>query len=179
MENIGGAAGGTGRGYGESGGFEDFDFGGFGGGGFSSFFEELFGHGGFGSGRGFSSRQSQSDYNMNATVDIDMYTALLGGQIILKTSSVKLKLNVKPGTQNGTKARLKGKGYQKPDGSYGDLILTYNVKLPMNLTAHQKELWNKCEARRFKPRSAFVLFCSPCMIQDKVLDIREKIITFA
>ena len=100
----------------------------------------IFGHGGFGSGRGFSSRQSQSDYNMNATVDIDMYTALLGGQIILKTSSVKLKLNVKPGTQNGTKARLKGKGYQKPDGSYGDLILTYNVKLPMNLTAHQKEL---------------------------------------
>ena len=120
-KNIGGAAGGTGRGYGESGGFEDFDFGGFGGG-------------------GFSSRQSQSDYNMNATVDIDMYTALLGGQIILKTSSVKLKLNVKPGTQNGTKARLRGKGYQKPDGSYGDLILTYNVKLPMNLTAHQKEL---------------------------------------
>ena len=58
----------------------------------------------------------------------------------MKTSSVKLKLNVKPGTQNGTKARLKGKGYQKPDGSYGDLILTYNVKLPMNLTAHQKEL---------------------------------------
>ena len=141
-KNVGGGPSGQGgAGFGGTGGYEDFDFGGFSGaGGFSSFFEELFGRGGFGHRKGFSARQAHADYNMNATVDIDMYTALLGGQIILKTQSVKLKLNVRPGTQNGTKARLRGKGYLKPDGTYGDLILTYNVKLPTHLTAHQREL---------------------------------------
>ena len=69
-----------------------------------------------------------------------MYTALLGGDVILQTRSGKLKLRVKPCTQNGSKVRLRGKGYDRGDGTYGDLILTYNVKLPATLTARQREL---------------------------------------
>ena len=64
-----------------------------------------------------------------------MYTAILGGDVIIQSSTEKLKLKLKPGTQPGTKMRLKGKGQ-----GGGDLILTINVKLPTNLTEKQKSL---------------------------------------
>ena len=78
---------------------------------------------------------------MSATVDIDLYTALLGGEVIIALNNgSKVRLKVKPETQNGTKVRLKGKGLDKGDGTYGDLIITYQVKLPTNLTDHQRDL---------------------------------------
>jgi curved DNA-binding protein len=83
--------------------------------------------------------------NLKTTVDIDLYTALLGGETILETLGGKIKLKVAPETQNGTKIRLKGKGFPvyKKEGQFGDLYVTYNVKLPVNLTAHQKELFSQ------------------------------------
>lgn len=77
--------------------------------------------------------------------DIDLYTALLGGEKTIDTMSGKIKLKVNPETQNGTKVRLKGKGYPvyKKVGQFGDLYITWNVKLPTNLTAKQKELFTE------------------------------------
>ena len=49
-------------------------------------------------------------------------------------------IKVKPGTQPGTKVRLRGKGQQMMNGRHGDLIITYNVTLPQNLNEKQKEL---------------------------------------
>ena len=125
--------------------FEGFDFSGFGeqGGGFSSFFEQLFGGAGGRSTRGRRAARTNSG-EMTATVNIDLYTALLGGEIIITLNSgVKLKLKVKPETQNGTKVRLRGKGYDRGDGTCGDLIITYNVQLPTHLTERQKALLNQ------------------------------------
>ena len=74
-------------------------------------------------------------------MNIDLYTALLGGEVMLQLGNgSKIKLKVKPETQNGTKVRLRGKGYDRGDGTIGDMIITYNVKLPTNLTERQKEL---------------------------------------
>ena len=122
--------------------FEGFDFSGFGdgGGGFSSFFNDLFGgKGGARGARRSSTRRNSGE--MNASVNIDLYTALLGGEVMLQLGNGgKIRLKVKPETQNGTKVRLRGKGYARGDGTYGDLIITYNVTLPTNLSEHQKEL---------------------------------------
>ena len=69
-------------------------------------------------------------------MNIDMYTALLGGDIIVGIADgTKLRLKVKPGTQPGSKVRLRGKG-----NAGTDLIITYNVTLPTSLTPHQQEL---------------------------------------
>lgn len=152
-EQAGGGFGGFGGG-GSAGGnpFEGFDFSNFGSGGsgFSSFFENLFGGGGrsrgagtgFGAGPDFGTqnmRQSSGEMNMN--VNIDIYTALLGGEGIVKLSNgSKIRLKIKPETQNGTKVRVRGKGYDRGDGTFGDLIITYNVKLPTGLNERQKEL---------------------------------------
>ena len=143
-EQAGGFGGGTAGGGGGS-PFESFDFNSFGGGGggFSSFFQDLFG-GGRRRSQGFSTGQAYGRTNpgqMEATVGIDMYTALLGGEVVIQLSTgQKLKLKVKPLTQGGTKVRLRGKGYDRGDGTFGDLIITYNVKLPDHLSDHQKEL---------------------------------------
>ena len=136
---------------GDASGFEGFDFSQFGGGGFSDFFTQMFGGGGrtrsYRSSfkRGFNPFDEESGTvsysDRECTVSIDMYTALLGGAIIVQTpDGDKLKLKIKPGTQPGTKVRLKGKGDTYPDGTRGNLILTYNVQLPTNLTERQKEL---------------------------------------
>jgi curved DNA-binding protein len=79
------------------------------------------------------------------TEDIDLYTALLGGEKTIDTLSGKIKLKVNPETQNGTKIRLKGKGFPvyKKEGQFGDLYITWNVKLPTNLTQKQKDLFTE------------------------------------
>ena len=131
FENAGSGGGG---GYDASGGFGGFDFSQFtGSGGFSSFFQDLFGsQGGFGSHASYARRPTHTEAN----VTIDMYTALLGGTIIVTTGTgEKLRLKVKPETQSGTKVRLRGKGRNG-----ADLIITYQVKLPTNLTEHQRSL---------------------------------------
>ena len=123
-------AGGFGGFGGASGDFGGFDFSQFtGGGNFSSFFQDLFGGGG---GSPFRSQPHDTEAN----ITIDMYTALLGGDVVVTTGTgERLKLKVKPETQPGTKVRLRGKGR---DGR--DLILTYQVKLPTRLSEHQRQL---------------------------------------
>ena len=138
------AAGGAGGSYYYKGGgspFEGFDFSGFsqGGGGFSDYFKDLLGTAG--RSRGGKSRMRQNSGEMHANVNIDLYTALLGGEVLLQLSNgSKIKLKVKPETQNGTKVRLRGKGYDRGDGTIGDMIITYNVMLPTNLSERQKDL---------------------------------------
>jgi curved DNA-binding protein len=79
------------------------------------------------------------------TVEIDLQTAVLGGDITLDTLSGKVKLKVAPETQNGTKVKLKGKGFPvyKKETLFGDLYVTYFVKIPTGLTDKQKELFKQ------------------------------------
>lgn len=85
------------------------------------------------------------DNDVYMTVELDLYTAILGGDVTLDTLSGKVKLKVKPETQNGTKVRLKGKGFPvyKQEGAFGDLIISYSILLPTNLTEAQKELFRQ------------------------------------
>lgn len=85
--------------------------------------------------------------DLYTTVDIDLYTAVLGGEITIDTLSGKIKLKIKPETQNGTKIRLKGKGFPvyKKEGEFGDLFITLSVKIPTHLTEKQKELFRELE----------------------------------
>lgn len=83
--------------------------------------------------------------DLKTKVTIDLYTAVLGGEVTVNTLNGSVNLKVKPGTQNGTTVRLKGKGFPiyKKDGHFGDLFATYDVKLPTDLTEKQKELFEQ------------------------------------
>jgi curved DNA-binding protein len=69
----------------------------------------------------------------------------LGGGIIIDTLNGKVKLKVKPETQNGSKIKLKGKGFPvyKNEGQFGDLYVTYSIVIPRNLTEKEKELFTE------------------------------------
>ncbi|HXL58220.1 MAG TPA: J domain-containing protein [Chitinophagaceae bacterium] len=85
--------------------------------------------------------------DLYATVDLDLYTAVLGGEIMVDTMDGKVKLKVKPETQNGTVTRLKGKGFPiyKKESEFGDLYITYSIKTPTHLTEKQKELFRELQ----------------------------------
>jgi len=83
--------------------------------------------------------------HLHKTIDLDLYTAVLGGEIMVDTFDGRAKLKVKPETQNGTKVKLKSKGFPvyKREGHFGDLFITYRVKTPTHLTNKEKELFKE------------------------------------
>ncbi len=83
--------------------------------------------------------------NLYANVDLDLYTAMLGGEILVDTFDGKVKLKIAPETLGGTKVKLKGKGFPvyKKENEFGDLYITYQIKLPTNLTEKEKELFTE------------------------------------
>lgn len=83
-------------------------------------------------------------------VPLDLYKAVLGGELTIETLSGKLKIKVPPETQNGSKVRLKGKGFPvyKKEGSFGDLYITYHVTIPTKLSAREKELFQQLSKER-------------------------------
>jgi len=90
-------------------------------------------------------RFKRSGNDLFTTATIDLYTALLGGETTIDTLDGKVKLKVNAETQSGTKIRLKGKGFPvyKKEGEAGDLYVTYEIKLPTNLTEEQKALFTQ------------------------------------
>ncbi len=88
--------------------------------------------------------------DLHLTVDLDLYKAVLGGDLVINTLGGKVKLKVKSETQNGAKVKLKGKGfpiYKKKD-QFGDLVVSYQIKIPTNLSDKEKELFTELSKLR-------------------------------
>lgn len=85
--------------------------------------------------------------DLYATQEVPLYTAILGGEILVNTLDGQVKLKVKPETQDGTKVKLSAKGFAvyKKEGSFGDLYITYKVLIPTNLTDAEKELFTQLQ----------------------------------
>jgi len=85
--------------------------------------------------------------NLYQNVDLDLYTAILGGEITVDTFDGKVKLQISPETKNETKGKLKGKGFPvyKKEGGFGDMILTYHIQTPTNLSDKEKDLFRELQ----------------------------------
>ncbi len=83
------------------------------------------------------------DNDLYTTVTLDLYTAVLGGEVVVEALNERLRLKVKELTQNGARVRLRGKGFPvyKQDGVRGDLIVTYSVMIPKTLSVKERELF--------------------------------------
>jgi curved DNA-binding protein len=89
--------------------------------------------------------------NLLLNVDLDFYLAILGGELTIETfDAKKVKLKINAETQNGSKVKLKGKGFPiyKRENEFGDLLVTFNVKIPTNLSSEEKELFTKLSKLR-------------------------------
>ena len=80
-------------------------------------------------------------YNIFSDVVIDYPTAVLGGEVKVKTVDGEVLYEVKPGTASGTRVRLRGKGMPtlRNKDTRGDHYITLIVDIPTKLTAAQKE----------------------------------------
>ncbi|MGI2335955.1 MAG: DnaJ C-terminal domain-containing protein [Dehalogenimonas sp.] len=77
------------------------------------------------------------------TIDVSLTIAALGGEVRVSTiKGTKLALKIPPETQNGRTFKLTGQGMPHLGKTgYGDLVVKVNVKLPVNLTDREKELF--------------------------------------
>jgi len=85
--------------------------------------------------------------NLYRNVNLDLYTSILGGEITVDTFNGKVKLKIMPETKNESKVKLKGKGFPmyKQEGKFGDLIITYHIVMPADLSEKELELFRELQ----------------------------------
>lgn len=91
------------------------------------------------------------------TLTVPLYTAVLGGEVLVPTFTGNVKIAIPPGTQNGKTLRLRGKGmpvYGK-EKTFGGMLVTVHVKIPERLTAEEKELFQKLKALSNKKTGSY------------------------
>ena len=95
-------------------------------------------------------RYARTGDDLTQDVPVPLYKALLGGEQTVDTLGGPVKIKLKPETQNGTRLRLRGKGFPvyRKDGQFGDLYLRLNLTLPQHLTDQEKELIQQLVALR-------------------------------
>lgn len=85
--------------------------------------------------------------DLYVTVPVDLYTVVLGGEVQVPTLSGSVMLTIPAGTQNGCTFRLRGKGmpHLKQPEWYADLFAAVQVRVPENLSARQRELFEELQ----------------------------------
>jgi curved DNA-binding protein len=90
-------------------------------------------------------RFERKDDDLHTTVPVDLYTAVLGGELRVPTLSGHVNLKIPAGSQNGQTFRLRGKGMPKlrKSGQHGDLYAKLDIRLPTKLDPEQRELFEQ------------------------------------
>ena len=101
------------------------------------------------------SRFTREGENLRVTVPVDLYTAVLGGEVQVPTMDGAVMLNVPAGSQNGRTFRLRGQGMpkvQKPE-ERGDLFAKIEVKLPQALSDAEIRLFEELRSLQSQTNS--------------------------
>ncbi|MEN4012164.1 MAG: J domain-containing protein [Bellilinea sp.] len=93
-------------------------------------------------------RYERKGNDLYSEVNIDLYTAVLGGQTRVTTLSGEVMLTIPPGTQAGQKIRLAGRGMPqlRSPHTFGDLYVSVKVQIPRQLSERQRELFEQLRA---------------------------------
>ena len=86
---------------------------------------------------------SVSGHDLTREVKVAPWDAVLGRDIPVETLSGAVNMKMPPGTQDGQRLRLRGKGMPKRDGSSGDLFVIVRIEIPRYLSDRQRELWKE------------------------------------
>ncbi len=92
------------------------------------------------------SRFERKGDDLYTDIEVDLYTAVLGGTASVSTLSGNVVLTIPVGTQPGQTIRLAGKGMPKlhSKGTYGDLYARIKVSLPRKLSEDSGNCLNNC-----------------------------------
>lgn len=81
--------------------------------------------------------------DLDAEVDVTPWDAALGAEIAIPALDGAVKVKLPPGSHNGRRLRVTGRGLPTKDGNRGDLYATLRIDIPQSLTARQVELFKK------------------------------------
>jgi curved DNA-binding protein len=89
--------------------------------------------------------------DLHCELPLDLYTAILGGELTVPALKGKMKIKIAAGAENGKVLRMKNLGmpvYNQAD-KFGDLYIKLLIEIPKNLTKEETQLFEKlAEMRR-------------------------------
>ena len=92
-------------------------------------------------------------HDLDSDLVLAPWEVVLGASVTIPTPHGDVKMTVKPGTQPGTKLRLRGKGLPTGKEGYGDLYVTLVVEFPESVSEEEEALWKSLsEKTGFRPR---------------------------
>lgn len=94
------------------------------------------------------------NHNLIYEADVAPWEAVLGANLSVPTLEGRVNIKIPPGTQNGQKLRVRGRGLPDREGAHGDLIVVTRVVVPQKVTDEERALWEKlASGSQFNPRA--------------------------
>jgi curved DNA-binding protein len=93
------------------------------------------------------------EHSLIYEAELAPWEAVLGASILVPTLDGRVNIKITPGTQNGQKLRVRGRGLPRRDGENGDLIVVARVEVPDKVTDSERKLWEQlARESSFNPR---------------------------
>ena len=97
------------------------------------------------------------DHNLIYEAELAPWEAVLGTNLSVPTLGGKVNIKIPPGTQNGQKLRVRGRGLPQRSEPAGDLIVVARIELPDKISDEERKLWTQlAETSHFRPREKTV-----------------------
>ncbi|MGI5917809.1 MAG: DnaJ C-terminal domain-containing protein [Anaerolineae bacterium] len=83
--------------------------------------------------------------NLRMRLPVDLYTLILGGEVVVPTLKGRVSLKIPAETRSGQTFRLRGQGMPslRNSSEYGDLIVEVQPVIPQKLNEREKELFRE------------------------------------
>ena len=93
------------------------------------------------------------DHDLIYTAELAPWEAVLGTTLAVPTLGSRVNIKIPPGSQNGQKLRLRGRGLPRHEGAHGDLIVVAQIQVPERISDRERGLWEQLSRESsFKPR---------------------------
>ena len=93
-------------------------------------------------------------HNLIYEAELAPWEAVLGANLAVPTLDSRVNIKIPPGTQNGQKLRVRGRGLPQRGGESGDLIVVARVEVPTRVTESERKLWEQlARESHFNPRT--------------------------
>jgi curved DNA-binding protein len=93
------------------------------------------------------------EHNLIYEAELAPWEAVLGANLSVPALDGRVNIKIPPGTQNGQKLRVRGRGLPGRNGARGDLIIVARVAVPAKVTEVEKKLWEQlARESKFNPR---------------------------
>lgn len=93
------------------------------------------------------------DHNLIHETPVAPWEAVLGASVSVPTLNGGVNIKIPPGTHNGQKLRVRGRGLPQRGGGNGDLIVVARIEVPPKVSERERKLWEElAKESRFNPR---------------------------